>query len=466
MIPQAPTRRDVLRGLAAAGATVAGAQPVRRPNVLFVFSDQHRACSMPGEEFNDAAAPRLASFAAAGTTFTHCVSNYPVCSPYRGILMTGRWPYQTGIIDNAYRLRRSEYSLGEAFRDEGYRTGYVGKWHLDARGAEGLSLKPEGDSRHGFDEWHAWYNTNPHFDRSHTYDAATGRQKIPAGYNATLMTDDAISFIERDDDRPWMLVVSLNPPHPPFDDAPPGLLRKYTRSDLQLRPNTVESVTRGVGGRGRSVRKDLAGYNAHIEGVDIEIGRLMECLDRNGLADDTIVVYTSDHGEMLGAHNRTGKRLPHDESCRVPFVVRAPGVPMGRRTDVLLGAIDIYPTLCGLAGIPVPDRCVGRDLSGAVRGDRQDGPEHQFLMHVSKMHANGGVNHTSPVFRGIRTRRYTYACGEIGRWCLYDNREDPYQLRNLADDPSRAGLMSELDGEVLAYLREAEDRYPYRVDRS
>ena len=466
MIPQAPTRRDVLRGLAATGATVAGAQDVRRPNVLFVFSDQHRACSMPGESYNDAAAPQLASLAAAGTTVTHCVSNYPVCSPYRGILMTGRWPYQTGIIDNAYPLRRSEYSLGEAFRDEGYRTGYVGKWHLDARGAEGLALKPQGDSRHGFDEWHAWYNTNPHFDRSHTYDAATGRQKIPAGYNATLMTDDAISFIERSDDRPWMLVVSLNPPHPPFDDAPPELLRKYAQPDLQLRPNTVESVTRGVGGRGRSVRKDLAGYNAHIEGVDLEVGRLMACLDRNGLADDTILVYTSDHGEMLGAHNRTGKRLPHDESCRVPFVVRAPGVPKGLRTDVLLGAIDIYPTLCGLAGIPVPDRCVGRDLSGAVRGNPQGGPEHQFLMHVSKMHASGGVNHTSPVFRGIRTRRYTYACGEIGRWCLYDNQEDPYQLRNLADDPSRAGLMSELDGEVLAYLREAEDRYPYRVDRS
>lgn len=421
---------------------------------------------MPGEPHNDAAAPALARLASQGTTFTHCVSNYPVCSPYRGILLSGRWPYQTGVIDNAYPLRRDEYSLGEAFADAGYRTGYVGKWHLDARGAEGHALKPRGEARHGFAEWRAWYNTNPHFDRSHTFDAATGRQMVPAGYNATLMTDDAIRFIERSDNRPWMLVLALNPPHPPFNDAPPELMRNYATADLQLRPNTVEAVTRGVGGRGRSVRRDLAGYNAHIEAVDIEMGRLEECLKRNGLWEDTIVVYTSDHGEMLGAQNRTGKRLPHDESCRVPFVVRVPGHPAGQEVDSLLGTIDIYPTLCGMASVPVPASCVGQDLSAVVRGEPANGPEHQFLMHVSKFHASGGINHTAPLFRGIRTPRYTYACGEIGRWCLYDNQEDPFQQHNLADDTSRASLMNELDGEVLAYLRQAKDPYPYRVKRT
>lgn len=468
MISQRPTRRDLLRGIAATGVATASSlgQRPRKPNVLFVFSDQHRACSMPGEPYNDAAAPALSRLAGEGTTFAQCVSNYPVCSPYRGILMTGRWPYQTGIIDNSYPLRESDYSLGEAFQDAGYRTGYVGKWHLDARGAEGHALKPEGEARHGFAEWRAWYNTNPHFDRSHTFEPRTGKQRIPSGYNATLMTDDAVGFIERNKGRPWMLVLSLNPPHPPFHDAPPELLRKYPSGELQLRPNTVERVTRGVGGRGRSVRTDLAGYNAHVEGVDIEIARLMDCIDRNGLADNTIIVYTSDHGEMLGAQNRTGKRLPHDESCLVPFIVRAPGTPADQRTDVLLGAIDIYPTLCGMAGVPVPATCVGRDLSGAVRGDRVEGPEHQFLMHIAKSHASGGVNHTSPIFRGIRTPRYTYACGEIGRWCLYDNQEDPFQEQNLADDPSRAQLMAELDGEILDYLKQANDRYPYRVART
>ncbi len=421
---------------------------------------------MPGEPFNDAEAPALARLASQGTTYTRCISNYPVCSPYRGILLTGRWPYQTGVIDNAHRLPPSELTLGEVFRDAGYRTGYVGKWHLDARGAEGLALKPEGEARHGFEDWRAWYNTNPHFDTSHTYDPKSGRHQVPLGYNATLMTDDAIGFIRRNREHPWMLVLSLNPPHPPLRDAPPELLRKYRPEDMQLRPNTMETVTRGVGSVGRSIRGDVAGYNAHIEGVDREIARLMACLDEEGMADSTVFVYTSDHGEMLGAQNRVGKRLPHDESCRVPFIVRAPDTPAGIRTDTLLGAIDIFPTVCGLAGLEVPDSCEGRDLADAARGRPHDAPEHQFLMHVEKSHASGGRNHPAPLFRGLRTPRYTYACGEIGRWCLYDNQEDPYQQHNLADDSARAGVMDELDGEVLDYLRQAEDRYPYRVNRT
>ncbi len=465
MLQRESTRRELLTGLAT--ATAVQAQTVRKPNVLYVFSDQHRACSMPGMEYSDVNAPTFTSLASQGTTFSNCISNYPVCSPYRGILMSGRWPYQTGVIDNSHRLKESEYSLGEAFRDGGYHTGYVGKWHLDARGTEGYSLKATGESRHGFAEWRAWYNTNPHYDRSHTYNEQTGRQEIPDGYNATLMTDDAISFIKRNREKPWMLVVSWNPPHPPFNDAPPDLVKKYIPGDLQLRPNTVERVPRGGAiSNSRGTRYDLAGYNAHIEGIDIEMARLLKSLDETGQADNTVIVYTSDHGEMLGAHHRTGKRLPYQESCNVPFIVRGPGIKAGQESDVMLGAIDIYPTLCGMAGLPVPESCEGQDLSGVARGESNDGPEHQFLMHIAKNYASHGINHPAPLFRGIRTKRYTYACGEIGRWCLYDNQEDPYQQHNLADDLSRLQLMHELDREVLDYLRKAEDRYPYRVNRS
>ena len=209
-------------------------------------------------------------------------------------------------------------------------------------------------------------------------------------------------------------------------------------------------------------RPSLAGYNAHIEAIDIEMARILRTLEDTGQADDTILVYTSDHGEMLGSHNRMGKRLPHDESCKVPFVVRAPGrVPAGRKTDVMLSAIDIYPTLCGLAGLEVPEHCRGHDLSRAVAGERSFGPETTFLMHVEKQHSSGGRNHPAPIFRGVRTTRFTYAVGEIGRWCLYDNQEDPYQERNLADDPRWQGMMSDLDAEILRYLSEAKDPYPY-----
>ncbi|MDE0627295.1 MAG: sulfatase-like hydrolase/transferase [Bryobacterales bacterium] len=154
------SRRAFAGTLAAAATQVSCTEAPRRPNLLFVFSDQHRACSMPGEPYNDADAPNLARLASEGMTFRNCVSNYPVCSPYRGILLSGRWPHPTGIIDNNFPLRESEISLGETFRSSGYRTGYVGKWHLDATTPEGL--RPEGDARHGFDSWRAWYRTSRH----------------------------------------------------------------------------------------------------------------------------------------------------------------------------------------------------------------------------------------------------------------------------------------------------------------
>ena len=460
------TRREFLRTTGAA-ALAAQAAAQSRPNVLFIFSDQHRACSMPGEEHNDAEAPTLGRLASEGMSLTQCVSNYPVCSPYRGILMTGKWPYETGIIDNAFPLKLEELSLGEAFRRSGYRTGYVGKWHLDARGRRPQKQKPEGEARHGFDDWMAWYNTNPHYDRSFTFDRETGERKQPKGYNATRMTDDAIGFIERNKSNPWMLTVSWNPPHPPFHDAPPDLMKKYEPGGLQLRPNTAERVGRaGPGGKGNSTRPGLSGYNAHIEGIDIEMARVMKTLEETGQADNTIVVYTSDHGEMLGSHGRMGKRLPHEESCRVPFVVRAPGIaPAGQTSNVQFSTIDIYPTLCGLAGIEVPAHCRGRDLSAAIRGERVIGPENVFLMHISKDHASGGRNHPAPIFRGVRSGRFTYAVGEIGRWCLYDNRNDPYQQENLSEEPRWQGLMSDLDQEIIRWLKEAKDPYPFNSKR-
>ena len=457
------TRRELL--IRASGAMVASrsllqAKRGEKPNVLFVFSDQHRACSLPGEPYSEVEAPNLERLMREGTTFTRCISNYPVCSPYRAMLLSGRWPYQTGIVDNSLQLQPSEYCLGDVFRDAGYYTGYIGKWHLQAR-ERGNAWIPPGPERQGFHYWEAWYNTNPHYDRSFTYDPVTGDRIQPRGYNATLMTDSAIRFIREHRHRPWMLMLSWNPPHPPFHDAPPDLMQLYDPAALKLRPN-AEEVSRYPYFRPRKIRPLLQGYYAHITAIDRELGRLLDVLEETGQSQRTILVYTSDHGEMMGSHARLGKRLPHDESCRVPFIVRYPGiVPAGRKTPVLLSAIDIYPTLCGLAGIPVPKHCAGQDLSAVVRGEKDDGPESVFLMHIEKDHASWGRNHPAPIFRGVRTRRYTYAVGETGRWLLYDDQEDPYQMRNLVHDTKYRKLAEELDGLLMEWLKKAGDRFQY-----
>ena len=301
--------RRAFVGTLAGAATVpfACSQARRKPNVLCVFSDQHRTCSLPGEPFNDAEAPKLTGLASEGISFRNCISNYPVCSPYRGILLSGRWPYQTGIIDNSFPLKETETSLGETFKAAGYRTGCIGKWHLDARMPD--DLRPAGEARHGFDFWRAWFRTNQHMQGSYTFDPRTGERIEPRGYNATLMTDQALESIESDSGVPWMLVLSVNPPRPVFTDAPPDLMKQYRNAEVQLRPNGTERLLADQSGRrGRPVREDLAGCDAHITAVDTEIGRILDSWYETGQAGSTIVVYTSDHGEMMGYHNYTGKR--------------------------------------------------------------------------------------------------------------------------------------------------------------
>jgi len=455
----------------AAGLNLFAGEPAhdakKRPNVLYVFSDEHRACSLPGEPFNGAFAPNLAQFARDNLSFTSCISNYPVCSPYRGIFLTGSWPYKTGIIDNAIQLRDDAGSIGKTFRDHGYYTGYIGKWHLSSNDRIFI---PPGPGRQGFEDWHLWANTNPHFDKSFTFDPNTGQKIQPHGYNCTLMTDMALRFLKehkeeqgKKKEQPWLLILSWNPPHPPYDDAPPDEMKRYDPEKLAQRPNVelAPGRFRELQSEG-SLRYAQQGYYAHISAVDREFSRILRALEENGQADNTIVVYTSDHGDMMGSHGYMQKRLPWEESCRVPFFVRYPGVtPRGRETDILFSAIDIYPSLCGLAGIPVPAHCVGRDLSAAMRGDAVSGPETSFLMHIQKLRASPAVAAVTPLFRGVRTSQYTYAVADDGRWLLYDNREDPYQQHNLIGDASRRALMNDLDGVVLEWLKRASDPFPY-----
>src|SRR5215470_17522089 len=170
----------------------------RRPNLLFVFSDEHRACSLPGEPYCDVQAPQFERLAREGTTFRNCISNYPLCSPYRAMLLSGRWPFQTGVIDNVVAadasvgLRDDELSLGEVFRRAGYDTGYIGKWHL----LPTREFIPRGPARHGFEDWQVWARTARHF-AAITFDPDTGERIRRHGYTCSLMTDAAGEFIGR-----------------------------------------------------------------------------------------------------------------------------------------------------------------------------------------------------------------------------------------------------------------------------
>ena len=382
---------------AAASAKPSG----KRPNVLYVFSDQHRAASLPGEAFSRAVAPTFDRFRRENLSMDACISNYPLCAPHRGILISGLYPQQSGLVHNAQTLQPNVPGLGDAFQQAGYHTAYVGKWHLYHGEGE---FVPKGPYRFGFEHWRVWANTNRHYDGV-TFDPESGKRIVMHGYQPTRMTDQAIEFLDQQKgaEKPWLLVVSWNPPHPPFN--PPA--------------------------------------------------------EDKDNSDDTIVVYTSDHGEMMGSHGHMAKQMPHEESCRVPFFVRLPGMKdRGGTSDALFSSVDIYPTLCGLAGIAVPKHCSGRDFSALMRGDHDfKSPEMVFLLNEK-----GPINRMEvdvPTYRGVRTATHTYAVQLDGRWFLYDNKADPYQMKNLVKDPANKSLIEKFDQALIAWGRSMKDDFPY-----
>jgi len=503
-------RREFVKAGAAATLAMGVKSPAephvakKRPNVLFVFADQHRAQSLPGEAFSPVIAPNLEKFRSANFSMDTCVSNYPLCTPYRGILMSGRWPTQSGITHNNQSLSMMEGALGQTFQAAGYSTGYVGKWHLGGHG-ETPGFIPPGPRRLGFEDWHVWDATNQHY-HAWTYDPKTGEKIFPEGWQPIPMTDEAITFLKaQSKEKPWFLVVSYNPPHPPYN-PPKEEQDRYSPNKLPLRPNVhTEPAGPEMTGEQRylvsedEIRQAMQGYFGAISGVDEQFERLLKTLDETGQAEDTIVIYTSDHGDMMGSHGRMGKQVPFEESCRVPFIVRYPGVTRtGGRSDVLFAAIDIYPTLCGLTGIRAHSNCAGRDLSGVIRGEAvreskmvflmnqvedmdldasEDGEEPVQPMRLGQGRRMGGDNgrgHAGeggrgtlefvnlPSYRGVRTKTHTYAVTLTGRWLLYDNHSDPYQTKNLVHDPAQLPLMERLDAAIEAWMKTTGDTFCFR----
>lgn len=220
-----------------------------------------------------------------------------------------------------------------------------------------------------------------------------------------------------------MVMVAWNPPHATFTDPPEDTKALYPQASLALRPSCQ--------GKAKNKASDLdndQGYCGHITAIDRELGRLLRRLDELTLAENTIVIYTSDHGSMFGEHGKSSKRHPEEESVRVPFRARWPGrVPAGSIPGQLVGTIDIFPTLCGLAGLPAPVTCGGTSFAPALLGQPMASPESQFIMHISnkkeydKVQADPKARVFRPFFRGVRTPRYSYAVCVDGPWVLFDN---------------------------------------------
>jgi len=424
----------------------------RPPNLLLVFADQMR-----GQDFGAAGnpqvhTPHLDRLASEGVLCTNAIANCPVCTPSRGSLLTGLNPLAHGAIANDVPIRTDVPSLGSVLRQAGYRTGYIGKWHLD--GVPRDRFTPPGPRRLGFDDyWAAWNCHHRYFDGKYYLDSDEPHKLD--GYEPDGQTELAIQFINRHRDEPFALVLSWGPPHDPYDQVPETFLSMYHADRMRLRPN----VRFARGETEASRRRVVAQYYAAISALDTCLGRLMAALEALGLSERTLVVFTSDHGDMLGSQGMRNKEQPWEESILVPLVLRCPRLlPAGVRCDALIGIMDLMPTMLDLLGKDPPAGLDGRSLAPLLRGEPGATPASVPIgIHVP---VDQAVAAGLAEWRGVRTARHTYARLQSGRgWVLYDNREDPFQLHNLVDDMAHAALLEQLERELSGWLERLDDPF-------
>jgi len=473
----AMNRRDVLKGALAAGAAAAwpaagrgaAAEGSRRPNILYILVDQWRAFATGYAGDPNARTPHLDRLQSQSVDFRNAVSVCPVCTPHRAALMTGRYPTATGMFLNDLYLPESELCLAEIFQAGGYRTGYIGKWHLDGHGRKAFVAPPR---RQGWDYWKA-AECDHDYNHSHYYFGDSDDIHYWEGYDSYAQTRDAQAQLKvrAGEDKPFFLMVSYGTPHFPHHTAPKDLIAQYPPDKIQLRPNVPEAMQ-------ARARKESSGYYAHCAALDKCLGDLMQTLEQTGLAGNTIVVFTSDHGEMMGSQGRPPcqKQTPWDESIRVPFLIRVPagaeGKSGGRLVQAPIDTPDILPTLLGLAGLDVPKCVQGEDLAALVRGTGGPADRPALVMNVSPF----GGNQKDKEFRGIRTARYSYIRSLEGPWLLYDNQADPCQMNNLAGRAEHAKLQDELEQQLQAEMKKHNvdfrprqaylDEWGYQVTRT
>jgi arylsulfatase A-like enzyme len=450
-------RRTLLQSAAAGVACVSdGKAPRRRPNVLIIIADEWRAQAMGYAGDPNIATPSLDGLAREGVSFENAVAGCPVCCPARASLLTGQRPLTNGVFINDVELKPRGTTLGEAFAAAGYRTGYIGKWHVygspDGRYGRRLQFIPR-DHRFGFGYWKTCECTHD-YNHSLYYDGDEKTPKYWDGYDAIAQTSDACDFIEREagGPRPLLLVLSLGPPHFPLDTAPPSYRARFAHREIRLRPNVPETL------RDEATRMHR-GYYAHIEALDDCVGRLLERLRLSGIEEDTILLFLSDHGDMMLSQGITTKLHPWDESIRVPFLIRFPrgGVMGGRRVRTPLELSDVMPTLLGLAGIPIPRTVQGASHAALASGKALDRGRPALLgLPVPFTEA---LRYGFAEYRGLRTERHTYVRSIHGPWLLYDNEADPYQMRNLCGSGEAAKLQAALDRTLNDELARVGDAF-------
>ncbi|MBN2131967.1 MAG: sulfatase [Sedimentisphaerales bacterium] len=439
-----------------------------KKNILWIFGDQHRgqALSCNGDPNLDT--PHIDRLADEGVNFERAVCGFPLCCPFRGSLLTGRYPHEC-VPGHEYRMPPDMPTIAHAFNKSGYETVYFGKWHVDGwherDGRAAMHYVPP-ERRGGFGTWLGYDNNNCQWDSwLHGHDRA-GKQvshyRLP-GFETDALTDILIDFIRTKGEekqpgiyRPFFAVLSVQPPHDPYV-APAEFMARHNPARLQLRPN-VPSIPRIE----QRARREFAGACAQIENIDWNVGRIRDALAEAGLDHDTYIIFFSDHGDMHGSHGQFRKTSPWEESIRIPFIIG--GLPTRYehrqgRVSHLINHVDIAPTTLGLCGIEKPADMAGQDFSHVYLrdGSPPKAPDSAYLQSVIATRHHCSIDRP---WRGVVTSdNWKYIALEHQPWLMFNLNEDPYELANLAHDTMFATQRKRLHDRLAQWIADTKDTF-------
>ena len=459
------------------GPLVSGAKAQdAKPNVIILIADQLRYQSVGYSGDKQAITPHIDRLASQGINFRQFVANTPVCSAFRGSLLTGKHASSTGVVVNELRLNPNHDTIAHVLKARGYKTDHIGKWHLWANKAGGHNYipnayTPPGPYRMGFDDYWAGYNFG-HQNFNSAYFRDTAEPIKIKGFSSEHYSNLAIERINLHAKKkePFVMTVAYSPPHDPWGkfNVPEQWYEKFKEAEFK-KPATwsdkpdprMDRNTDPVNWLKRwkpNLEEFIRVYYAMTGALDEQIGRVLKAVDDAGIADNTIVIFTSDHGEMFGAQGRVFKMTFYEESARVPFVMRWPGkIKAGSVSDASMSTVDIMPTIAGLCGGTIPKQVEGLNLGPLVLG-KADAAEPPFALLQ-------GMGHTFQwkdgfEWRALRNKQYTYARYlSDGKELLFHNAVDPIQSKDLAADPAHAAKLKELRDQMNARMAAIGDDF-------
>lgn len=480
--PVSPVAATGETGAALVSLTPAPSRPAA-PNLVFIMADQWRGTALGCLGTEPVRTPHLDRLASEGLHFTDAVSSYPVSSPARGMLMTGRYPLGSRVTGNCnsdtapygVELPTESRCWSDVLSEHGYELGYIGKWHLDAprrpyvdtrnnRGRVAWNEWCPPERRHGFGYWLAYGTYDDHLRPMYwTTDAPRDSFHYVDQWGPEFEADRAVDYIRneggrlRDPQKPFALVVSMNPPHTGYELVPQRYKDFYRDLDVEALCAAPVVPPRGTR-NGDYFRRSVRDYYACMTGVDEQVGRIVAELERAGLTEQTLVIFTSDHGDCMGMHDHVGKNVCYDEAMRVPMILRWPGTIEARRDTTAMPAFaDLGPTMLSLMGLEayIPAEVETYDWARYVMKPGTAAPTAQQPYYfVQPARPETGM-------RGWRTPRYTFAVRADGKsapaYILFDRQTDPWQLRNAAADCP--DVVRTLTQQLKDWLRRTDDPF-------